>query len=205
MSGNTVPTPADRTDADLVRAMAEGDEPAFVELYRRRQASIYRYVLHMTGSPAFAEDVTQEVFLALVRQAGAYDEARGSVAAYLHGVARHLCWRGLGRHAAEDSLDALGAEPEADSLHPLEGLLSAERTQRVRNAVASLPPHYREVVVLCELEGLTYGAAAAALGQPIGTVRSRLHRARALLVRKLKADVVPGALPASLAPSGCTP
>jgi RNA polymerase sigma-70 factor (ECF subfamily) len=148
--------------------------------------------------------VTQEVFLALVRQARAFDESRGSVAAYLHGVARHICWRGLGRLAAEDPLDALGLEPEASNVHPLEGLLSAERTARVRNAVASLPPHYREVVVLCELEGLTYGDTAAALGQPIGTVRSRLHRARALLLRKLRADVTPGTLPASLAPSGCT-
>lgn len=197
-------TGPERSDAELVRALAAGDEGAFVELYRRRQAGVYRYVLHMTGSPAFAEDITQDVFLALVRQADAFDETRGSLAGYLYGVARHLCWRGLGKQAVEDPLEALGAEPEADTTHPLDVLLSAERTRRVRGAVASLPAHYREVVVLCELEGLTYGDAAAALGQPIGTVRSRLHRARALLVRKLKTDVNSGALAAPLAPSGCT-
>jgi RNA polymerase sigma-70 factor (ECF subfamily) len=195
----------DRNDAELARALAAGDEAAFVELYRRRQAGIYRYVLHMTGSPALAEDVTQEVFLALIRQAGAFDETRGSLAAYLYGVARHLCWRGRGRQATEDPLEALGTEPEAETTHPLDALLAVERTRRVRSAVASLPPHYREVVLLCELEGLTYGDAAAALGQPIGTVRSRLHRARALLTRKLKADATSGTFAAPLAPSGCTP
>ncbi|HYM13173.1 MAG TPA: sigma-70 family RNA polymerase sigma factor, partial [Bryobacterales bacterium] len=82
-------------DDELLRLMAAGDEDAFVALYRRRQGAVYRFALQMSGSAAVAEEVTQEVFMALIREAKRYDPARGSLAAYLYGVARNHVLRCL--------------------------------------------------------------------------------------------------------------
>jgi RNA polymerase sigma-70 factor (ECF subfamily) len=181
-----MPIQPHETDERLMPRIAAGDEEAFVELYRRRQPAIYRYALQMSGSTTVAQDVTQEVFLAVMRGAGDFDPRRGTVAPYLFGIARNLvrrAWRSSGPEA--ESLDEAGtAEPEVID-DPLEGLVARERASSVRRAVSALPPHYREVVVLCELEELSYADAAAAIGQPVGTVRSRLHRARSLLASKL--------------------
>ena len=81
------------TDEALLSRMQSGDEQGFVTLYRRRQGSIYRFALHMSGSTAVAEDVTQEVFLALIREGCGYDPARGSLSGYLYGIARNLVLR----------------------------------------------------------------------------------------------------------------
>src|SRR5687767_5677197 len=97
------------TDAELLMRMQSGDEEAFVSLYRRRQGSIYRFALHMSGSAAVAEDVTQEVFLALIRQECGYDPARGTLAGYLFGIARNLVLRFTERSRSDVALEA---EPE---------------------------------------------------------------------------------------------
>src|SRR6185436_10892416 len=81
------------TDEALLSRMQSGDEQGFVTLYRRRQGGIYRFALHMSGSTAVAEDVTQEVFLALIREGCGYDPARGSLSGYLYGIARNLVLR----------------------------------------------------------------------------------------------------------------
>ncbi len=171
------------SDEELLRRMAAGDEAAFVALYRRRQAGVYRFALHMSGSESTAEDVTQEVFLTLIRDAGRFDARRGSVAAFLCGIARNyvLRWldRELPRQAAEED------ERPAAEYGPLDLLTQAETIESVRSAVVSLPLHYREVVVLCELQEMDYAQAAAALGCAVGTVRSRLHRARGILAERL--------------------
>ena len=73
--------PTTPSDPDLLRQMMDGDEDAFTQLYRRRQASVYRFALQMSGSQTLAEDVTQEVFIVLMRDAGRYDPDRGSLAA----------------------------------------------------------------------------------------------------------------------------
>ena len=179
---NTVP------DATLLRRMAAGDEAAFTALYRRRQAGVYRFALQMSGSEAVAEDVTQEVFLMLIREASAYDPARGSVQAFLLGVARNYVLRALERNRGGLPLDdeaEPGAAPADDALS---ALTREEMAAAVRQAVLALPAHYREVVVLCDLEEMDYAQAAGALGCAVGTVRSRLHRARGLLLAKLRAD-----------------
>lgn len=178
--------PTDDTDDRLMSRAAAGDEEAFVELYRRRHPAIYRYALQMSGSPAVAQDVTQEVFMAVMRGAAGFDASRGAVASYLFGMARNLVrrtWRSSGPLA--ESLDDMGTVEPSVVDDPLDGLVARERESKVRRAVAALPTHYREVVVLCELEELSYADAAAAIGQPVGTVRSRLHRARSLLASKL--------------------
>jgi len=182
----------DRTEIDeeLLSRMQRGDEQAFIILYRRRQAGIYRFALNMSGSAALAEDITQDVFLALIRGECGYDPARGSLAGYLYGIARKLFLRHVDRgrfdaelHDMEDS-----AVPELAVVDdPLVDITHRETLDGLRRAVLALPRRYREVVVLCDLEEVDYSDAALALGCPIGTIRSRLHRARALLLEKLQA------------------
>lgn len=178
-------------DSELLRLMLAGDEEAFSLLYRRRQSGIYRFALQMSGSKPIAEDVTQEVFLFLMREGHVFDPAKGALSAFLFGVARnHVLRRLRVEHLlaplGDDSDDeATFSQPSTD-MCPLEDLTRAETIESVRKAVLSLPAKYREVVVLCELQDVSYGETAEILGCAIGTVRSRLHRARALLLAKLR-------------------
>src|SRR5271167_4527765 len=189
--------PIQTSDHDLLRRMQEGDEDAFLQLYRRRQAAIYRFALHMSGSRQVAEDVTQDVFLVLMREPGKFKPQRGSLAAYLYGIARN-CVR---QHFEQRNLHVpLTSEDEADGRVPpgprvsapdsLGDLTRQEDIERLQQAVLALPAHYREVVVLCDLDELDYAQAAASLGCAVGTVRSRLHRARSLLLKKLRSSPV---------------
>jgi RNA polymerase sigma-70 factor (ECF subfamily) len=194
-------------DGLLLRRMMSGDEESFTLLYRRRHPAIYRFALHMSGNVAVAEDVTQEVFMTLIRDAKRFDPARGTLSGFLFGIARnHLRRRWeQDRHSQAlpedvDELDVLLAACAASGknghsngngnghgpfLLKRDEFASLETVGRVRQAIATLPQNYREAVILCELEEMSYEEAAAALGCPVGTVRSRLHRARALLAEKL--------------------
>jgi RNA polymerase sigma-70 factor (ECF subfamily) len=174
-------------DGALLLAVAAGDEDAFVQLYRRRSRGVYRFAYQMSGSATVAEEVVQDVFLALMREAGRFEPARGSFLSYLYGIARNHVLRQQRRRP----LVALDARPDlVERLSaPDDPLAEAERRETVatvRRAVQSLPPHYREAILLCDIEGLDYRDAALALECPIGTVRSRLARARALLAEKLR-------------------
>ncbi len=198
-------------DVELLRQLAAGDEAAFVCFYRRHQAKLFGFALHMTGRPDAAADVVQETFMTLMRQAGKFDESRGAPAAFLYGIARNhvrrlqekdaryvplfefgssgewaRCkwprqWKcngnGNGHHAVEHSV---GANVR------LESLAREEAVQQLRGVVSKLPLHYREVVTLCDLQGKTYADAAALLECPVGTVRSRLNRAREILIEKMR-------------------
>lgn len=179
------------TDEELFIRIHSGDEQAFVSLYRKRQSGIFRFALHMSGSEAVAEDVTQEVFLAVIRECG-YDPRRGSLSGYLYGIARKLVLRHLERGRTDPLLesDLDQAElPEVAAIHdPLAEMTHREGIEALRRAVTALPRRYREVVVLCDLEEVDYAEAAEVLGCPIGTVRSRLHRARGLLLEKLNQE-----------------
>lgn len=144
-------------------------------LYRRHAPRVRRFALHLCGSAAVADEVVQEVFLALVRQLKQFDPARGSFLPYLLGIARHQALR-LGRSERgfaelQDSMRAV--EPDTGDYEEL------------RRAIAQLPEAHREVVLLVELEELEYQQAAAVIGCPVGTVRSRLHRAKAMLMELL--------------------
>ena len=183
----TMPDYANASDGDLLRRTAAGDERAFTTLYRRHQSAVYRFALQMSGSTEIAEEVTQEVFMVLIRGGTNYDPARGALAAFLYGVARNHVLRFVGRErwycAAVDDAEN---EPAAVD-DPGERLDRDQQLEALRKAVLALPPHYREAVVLCELHELDYADAAAVLGCPVGTIRSRLSRARALLSWKLRA------------------
>lgn len=182
-----------RSDEELLGLLREGDEDAFLALYRRRQSGIYRFALRMSGSESVAEDVTQEVFMHLMRGNGHFDATRGSFQAYLFGVARNQVLRRFEREKAYQPINS--EEEESDSLlpeglivtsDPLLDLTRRETIDAVRQAVLALPAHYREVVVLCDLHEMSYQEAAQILDCAIGTVRSRLHRARAILVQRLR-------------------
>jgi RNA polymerase sigma-70 factor (ECF subfamily) len=192
------------SDDALVELLRRGDEQAFASLYRDHQARLYRFAFHMSHSHSIAEETTQETFLTLIRQPERYDPARGNVAAFLFGVARNHVLRALERdrrfepleadqsqagvgsngHSAAD-LRAVEEHDDADGAGALAQLERQDRVESVRRAVLSLPPVYREVVVLCDLEQCSYADAAARLECPVGTVRSRLNRARGLLLAKL--------------------
>ena len=177
-------------DDDLLRLLKSGDEEAFMALYSRRGGPVYRFALQMSGSASLAEEVTQEAFLTVLRGAAGYDPERGNFQSWLFGVARNQVLRALERdrrfRRADD--DEEPAEP-ATVEGPLDDLTRAERLDAVRQAVLALPARYREVVVLCDLQELSYDDAARALGCAVGTVRSRLSRGRALLAGKLRASM----------------
>jgi RNA polymerase sigma-70 factor (ECF subfamily) len=182
----------EQSDDDLLMRIQSGDEQAFLDLYRRRQGAIYRFALHMAGSSSAAEDITQEVFLVIIRDTAGYDSSRGSLSSYLFGIARKLVLRHLERRRLDVALGADSEEGPPPALavpeDPLEELTRREGVEALRKAVLALPRRYREVVILCDLEEVDYADAAEALGCPIGTVRSRLHRARALLLEKLQQE-----------------
>ena len=172
-------------DDDLVAAIAAGDRVAFSVLFRRTQGSVYRFALHMTGSTAAADDVTQDVFLTVMRDAARYEKERATVTAWLCGIARNYARR---KRASEGLLTPLDSEHERrDGADPFAELARSQRIEAVRQAVLRLPFKYREVVVLCDLQEMSYAEAAAALGCALGTIRSRLHRGRTLLAEKIAA------------------
>src|SRR5947209_1179761 len=146
----------------------------------------------MTNSRITAEEVTQEVFLTLLRKGHEYRPAHGDVGAFTFGIARNVVHRALRREHSYRSLFI--GEPQEDHATVdtvLGDLIRNQRVSEVRAAVASLPEHYRQAVVLCDLCELSYADAASRLGCAIGTVRSRLNRGHALLAQKLKLHAQP--------------
>jgi RNA polymerase sigma-70 factor (ECF subfamily) len=183
----------DRDDV-LLRRAAKGDQESFTLLYRRHQAALYRFALRMTGNSWAAEEVVQDVFMTLMREPKKYDAARGPVGAYLFGITRNRVMKHLERLPRELSLEehdgngngGRANEAAVNRFTPVHWAEQQERSERVRAAVLELPAEFREAVVLCELEELSYEEAAHLSGCPIGTIRSRLHRGRALLLAKLE-------------------
>ena len=182
----------DASDSELLQSMLAGEEEALAALYRRRQGGVYRFALQMCGSKVLAEDVTQEAFMVLIRDGQTFDPERGSLNGFLMGVARNLLLRRLQRERfyvpmEEDSENAAnGNKSFLMTGGPLDDLSRTEAITSVRTAVLALPERYREVVVLCDLQEMSYVEAAEILSCAVGTVRSRLHRARALLTEKLR-------------------
>lgn len=193
------PEPPSDTAADdeLLQRIATGDAGAFTTLFRRRQPLVYRFALHVTGAPAMAEDVTQEVFLAVIRDAARYQVGRSTAIAWLCGITRNQARQRLERDRRLVALDG-GDDGEQETgpvdtaPHPLEAITRAEEAEALRSALVTLPVKYREAIALCDLQQLNYIEAAAALDCAVGTLRSRLHRGRALLAAKMRPDAPVG-------------
>lgn len=171
-------------ESSLVSQARRGNQEAFLELYARHRTPLFRFAWRMTGSVHAAEDVTQECFLALVRGSG-FDAGRGRLQTYLFGMARHLVFRYLriNEREAEEVAEAAEAAGPVDVLGEM---LAAERSEMVREAIASLPSLQREAIVLFEYEELPLEAIAAIAGAEVGAVKARLSRARESLRRRLE-------------------
>ena len=171
------------SDEDLIAAVATGDREAFGALYHRRRPDVYRFAMHLIGVPGAAEDVAQDTFMTVIHEARRYDPTRAAGIAWLLGIARNHARRRL----AERRYEPLPAVGEAGVVFdPAEGLSRAQELAALRLALGELPVVYREAIVLCDLQELTYEQAAAAAGCPVGTVRSRLHRGRSMLTAAMR-------------------
>ncbi len=169
-----------QTDEQLYRQMRKGDRRAFAALYERYERALYRYALHMSGNRTSAEEISHEVFVRLMGPHLNFDEQRGTLEAYLYGVARNLVRVMRRRGEPEDPV-------EQAVMHDILGAMIRDETvTALYAALDGLPERYRDAVVLCDLEERSYEDAAGIMGCPVGTVRSRLHRARALLAVKMK-------------------
>jgi RNA polymerase sigma-70 factor (ECF subfamily) len=171
-------------ELELLRQLAKGSDEAFRALYDCYQGSIYRFALHMSGNRSTAEEVTQEVFMQLISNFKGYDPAKGPLAAYLFGMARNLTRRAMRQLPREEEFIEDDAMEPASDLDLLEELSQADLLEHLKKAVLALPEPYREVVILCDLEEMSYPAAAELLQCSSGTVASRLHRARTMLKTK---------------------
>ncbi len=171
-------------DSELLKLAAQGDEPAFLALYQRHQGPVFRFALHMSGQVAPAEEIVQDVFLSLLSAASGFVAANGSLQGYLIGTARNMV-----RTRLREERKFVSVEPATLVGEMIDALSREEELRDLRAAILSLPPNYREVVVLCDLEGMDYAQVAGNLQCPVGTVRSRLHRARAILAVKMQKRV----------------
>lgn len=183
-------------DIDLLRAMRSGNADAFAALYRRHQGPLYRFALLRCAAAGSAADVVQETFMGLLTGRFQFDPLRGQLPHFLFGVARNLILKleeagrrhlplvRPGQHDDDEGEDGLDLPDEQAC--PLARVLGNESAEQVRRALALLPPHYRDAVILHEMHDLTYADIAAVCGIDIGTVRSRLSRGRAALARRLQ-------------------
>ena len=185
------------SEPELLRLAVSGDENAFAVLYDRFKSSVYRFALHMTGSVSLAEDITQDAFITLMEEGKKFDESKGQVISFLLGIARNFvrrAYRSQARNAPLVSENEQGEEVELaleSGDDTIRDVLRGETVDLVREAVQSLPPHYREVVVLCDLCEMSYAEASAQIDCNLGTIRSRLNRAHNLLAKKLETRIQP--------------
>lgn len=156
--------------------MTEAD---FRRAFDDHKDSVYGFALRMTGSASTAEDIAQECFLQLLRHPDRFDPQRGTLRALLLGVTRNLTYR---HWRAENRVDPLDDEDIQGDLPSFEG---AEISALVSEAVAALPPLQREAILLFEYEGFTLEEVAAIAKADVGTIKSRLHRAREKLRQML--------------------
>ncbi|HJR88268.1 MAG TPA: sigma-70 family RNA polymerase sigma factor [Acidimicrobiia bacterium] len=170
-------------DAVLIERVVGGDHDAFTALMRRHQDRIFSVCLRMMGNRAAALDATQETFLTLYRKAGQY-RAGAAVGTWLYRIAINTCYDHLRRERRRPS------EPMPDYLDPVDPtatdpFTSVELAAPIAAALANLSVDFRSVVVLSDIEGFSLPEVAERLDLPIGTVKSRLFRARRQLAAEL--------------------
>jgi RNA polymerase sigma-70 factor, ECF subfamily len=168
-------------DQKLVKLAAAGDESAFRRIFDQHHGALFRFAYRLTGAVDVAEDITQDSFMRLIEQAR-FEESRGGLRQYLYGTVRNLArqrWRASHREVPWDT------ESEEDAAPLPDAIVAAEVSDAVQSALDLLPPLQREAIVLFEFEELTLEETAAVVGADIGTVKSRLHRARERLRRSL--------------------
>lgn len=173
-------------DKRLWRRAAQGDEAAFLQLYREHRDPIFRFAYRMVGSVEVAEDVAHECFLSLITGGDRFDPAHASLRTYLFAAARNLAFKHLRKTDCELAVETMPEHPRLSCAEaPLHKLLNDEMVGQVRAAISSLPPLQREVIILFEYEELSLAEIAAIVAADVGTIKSRLYRARERLRKSL--------------------
>jgi len=166
---------------DLCRQIKKGNRQAFAELYDRYEPALFRYSLHVLGNSQLAKEVTCEVFSRLARSDVRYELRQGTLGSYLYGVARAVM-------PVARRKSTFGRGRDWESRHEIQGdLITNEHTAALYAALRRLPDHYRDALVLCDLEGRSYEGVAALMNCSPGTVCCRVRRARKLLTLRLSA------------------
>lgn len=195
----------DLPDAELAERLRQRDEHAFLSLYDRHRSAVFRFLMHMTGSITVAEELTQEVFVAILdaMRAGTikqFNPQKGTLEGYLLGIARNLARAERRRANRVVSLDCVPETPEWERLvnamvkenspRDIASVIAAHSEMKILyRAILELPDHYREALVLCSLQEKSYREAAVILQCSEGTVASRMNRAKAILAAKLRRSV----------------
>lgn len=173
-------------DTELLAQLGAGDARALEALYDRHSGLVHALALRLLGRSEEAEEITQDVFWRLWTSPADYDPGRGSLRTWLFVVTRSRCLdriRQTRRQAAVASPDA--TDPVVHEATPEEGASLAQRRRHVKEALGSLPAEQRHAVELCFLNGLSHSEAAIRLGEPLGTVKSRVRMG----IAKLKASL----------------
>jgi RNA polymerase sigma-70 factor (ECF subfamily) len=174
------------TDGQLIARVAQGDRPAFEELYRRYARAVLGLALRRLGDRGRAEDAAQDAFVAIWRSARTYDPNRGRGAPWLYAVARNAITDGLRRtpEPAAEVPDGPGSEPD-----PADRAESSWTAWQVHRALEVLPDHERPVIELAYWRGLSQSEIATHLGIPLGTVKTRTRSALARLADVLEEEL----------------
>lgn len=171
------------SDESLWHASSNGDDRAFAWLYERYASKIYNYLFRRLADWSEAEDLTAVVFLEAFQRRDSAIVVEGSLLPWLYGIATNVLRNRRRAHWRHRRLvAALAGEPSSDAAPDLHGRVeAAEQMRSVLKRIGRLPRQQQDVIALCLWSGLSYEEAAAALHVPVGTVRSRLSRARASL------------------------
>lgn len=177
-------------DKYLIEKALNGDTEAFGSVYFALRGSIYGFVFRMLGDVSPAEDITQETFMLLLENPKKFDSRRGEILSFLCGVARNKVMSFLRKSSTKNELlndDSTFFDTfEASEINQLDILLKEELTEKIEEQIFKLPPLYREILILREIEELPYSEIAKITETELGQVKIRLYRARKMLAKELK-------------------
>jgi len=194
MSDSKIEHGENLSDVQLLSAVVLGDIGAFEKIVNRYKGRLYNFVFRFVGDQETAEDIVQETFLRAYRRRREY-RAIANFSTWLFTIAGNLAkselrrrkrWRLLSLDWDDDAGN--GMEIADESLRPDTMAESSMTDMRIQEAIDSLPSNYKQVVILRDIEGLSYQEIAEIVGCPVGTVKSRVNRGRLRLQQKLKID-----------------
>lgn len=185
-----------KIDKNLIDKAVKGDAAAFSQIYFGLRGAIYSFSYRMLGNFATAEDVMQEVFLFFIENPQKYNAELGELFPFLCGVARNRIFNRLKKQQAQNEIFREDLEtfdePEDQIIHnPLKLLLDEELIEKVEEGIAGLSVLQREVLILREIEGLSYEEIAQITETQLSSVKVRLHRARRNLAKELEPYLSP--------------
>jgi RNA polymerase sigma-70 factor, ECF subfamily len=182
--------PEPGSDEALLRAVAAGDAAALTRLYERHAGALFGYLYRLAGDRMTAEEILQDTMLAVWRSAAAF-AGRSKVTTWLFGVARRQAHNRLRGRSGLETIGVPLPDPPEPGAGPDELAIAAAGGTPVAAAIDRLPEHHRDVIALVFVAGLPLADVAEVLAIPVGTVKSRLHHARAAVAAALTAQEVP--------------